>query len=571
MSEADLTGKVAIVTGGNSGIGKEAAVGIARDGAHVVIAARNPDEGRGRDHRDRNPRRRARPGRDDPDRSRVVRVGARVRRRVQRETRPARHPAQQRRARPAQARRDRRRARVAVPDQPPRPLPADEPPVRTARAQRARARRQRVLVRAHAGARAVSTSTTSTGSAVATRASPCYSATKLMNVLVHARARPAQRSRRPHRQRAAPRLRRQQLRARRRPRRPRHHRDAAGAPVRDLAGEGCAHVDLPVDVARPRRHHRPVLRQGQGREARGRRRSTTKPRCGSGKSARSSPRPRREEPAVSANDHSPLADTEVHYLRSEHVGDEFKIFVGHCGDDRRGTAPAAVLYVSDANGLFAGAVEMVRFMQLSAHLPPILVVGIGYRMGGIDETVVVRIARLHTHLRRVVRPRLPRADDDGRRRQLPRVHPRRAETVGAVALPRRRRRLDVLRSLARRTVRELRVAHRTDDVPPLRHRQPVAVVARRHDVRLRGALRGNARRPSRAGVLLRRRVRRSRRSPTRGRAGSPPTNAPRPGSATSTWSPTPNAWSARSATATIRASRSTASCSPTSSTSRSRT
>lgn len=38
---SDLTGKVAVVTGGNSGIGKEAAVEIARQGAHVVIAARN--------------------------------------------------------------------------------------------------------------------------------------------------------------------------------------------------------------------------------------------------------------------------------------------------------------------------------------------------------------------------------------------------------------------------------------------------------------------------------------------------------------------------------------------------
>jgi len=38
----DLSGKVAVVTGGNSGIGKEAAVAIARQGARVVIAARNP-------------------------------------------------------------------------------------------------------------------------------------------------------------------------------------------------------------------------------------------------------------------------------------------------------------------------------------------------------------------------------------------------------------------------------------------------------------------------------------------------------------------------------------------------
>jgi hypothetical protein len=91
---------------------------------------------------------------------------------------------------------------------------------------------------------------------------------------------------------------------------------------------------------------------------------------------------------VPGNDGSPLADTEVHHLRSEHVGDEFRIFVGQCGA-RDGEVPAA-LYVTDANGLFGGAVDTVRLMQLSAHLPPLLVVGIGYRRGAIHDTLAVR-------------------------------------------------------------------------------------------------------------------------------------------------------------------------------------
>lgn len=42
---ADLTGKVALVTGGNSGIGAESVRAFAMGGAWVVLACRRPDAG----------------------------------------------------------------------------------------------------------------------------------------------------------------------------------------------------------------------------------------------------------------------------------------------------------------------------------------------------------------------------------------------------------------------------------------------------------------------------------------------------------------------------------------------
>jgi predicted alpha/beta superfamily hydrolase len=89
-----------------------------------------------------------------------------------------------------------------------------------------------------------------------------------------------------------------------------------------------------------------------------------------------------------SNDVSPLPDTEVHYLRSEHVGDEFKVFVGR--PQSSNAAPWCVLFMGDPWSDFGTAVGVTRVLDLFGDLPPLLVVAVGYRGVTIEENVAPR-------------------------------------------------------------------------------------------------------------------------------------------------------------------------------------
>ena len=89
-----------------------------------------------------------------------------------------------------------------------------------------------------------------------------------------------------------------------------------------------------------------------------------------------------------SNDDSPLTDTEVHYLRSEHVGDEFKVLVGHSGSSTSGPRP--VLFMGDAWANFGTAVEIIRLLRFMESVPDILVVAVGYRTTDMHEIEVLR-------------------------------------------------------------------------------------------------------------------------------------------------------------------------------------
>ncbi len=88
------------------------------------------------------------------------------------------------------------------------------------------------------------------------------------------------------------------------------------------------------------------------------------------------------------NDESPLPNTEVHHLRSDNVGDEFKVLLAHSGEPAAGPRP--VLVLADPWAAFGTAVEMMRVLRLSESVPDTVVVAVGYRSARMDDIVRLR-------------------------------------------------------------------------------------------------------------------------------------------------------------------------------------
>ena len=156
------------------------------------------------------------------------------------------------------------------------------------------------------------------------------------------------------------------------------------------------------------------------------------------------------------------------------------------------------VYVSDANGAFGLTVDIVRHLQLGGHLPPLVVVGIGYPVALLRQTLAPRT--------RDLTPTVSPVMTDGAGDVV--------ASGGAAAFlafvadelqPWVRERLPVgpdavyvghsLGGLFGASTLFERPAH----VPRLRPRQPVDLVGRPRHPPARGGLRGGPRRPRRDG------------------------------------------------------------------------
>ena len=113
------------------------------------------------------------------------------------------------------------------------------------------------------------------------------------------------------------------------------------------------------------------------------------------------PRPAGDpSPAPAGNTAPPTAEpatiprSEVRLLQSRIVPQEYKIYIGHpvaFGQTMTSGRKFPVVYALDANGAFGTVTEAARMATFGGELPPMLIVGIGYPVGGMEETLNLRM------------------------------------------------------------------------------------------------------------------------------------------------------------------------------------
>jgi len=85
-----------------------------------------------------------------------------------------------------------------------------------------------------------------------------------------------------------------------------------------------------------------------------------------------------------------LPQTEVRRINSSIIGEEIKIFVSLPQDYRSTHTSYPVLYLTDANMMFAATDQIVRLMQIGKELPPLILVGLGYTTDDLSEVFRLR-------------------------------------------------------------------------------------------------------------------------------------------------------------------------------------
>ena len=90
--------------------------------------------------------------------------------------------------------------------------------------------------------------------------------------------------------------------------------------------------------------------------------------------------------AAQQKDNFPL----ISYLHSNIVGDDYKISVALPAGYNASHSSYPVLYVTDANTNFTTAAQVIKRMTQNKELPPMIVVGIGYRTDSLAKLLRLR-------------------------------------------------------------------------------------------------------------------------------------------------------------------------------------